>query len=93
MATNNTAALRKDEGRNAAILERIPAGRWGVPDDLGGHGGVSRVEGIGLRQRLHGRSRWWLVSTMSKWTPRIRLRRSAGGAPWGEAPKALRGER
>jgi len=36
MATNNTAAIRKDEGRNAAILERIPAGRWGVPDDLGG---------------------------------------------------------
>ena len=36
MATNNTAALRDDAGRSAAILERIPAGRWGVPDDLGG---------------------------------------------------------
>ncbi|MDC6169977.1 MULTISPECIES: 2-dehydro-3-deoxy-D-gluconate 5-dehydrogenase KduD [unclassified Roseateles] len=36
MATNNTAALRADEGRNAAILDRIPAGRWGVPDDLAG---------------------------------------------------------
>ncbi len=36
MATNNTAALRADVGRNAAILERIPAGRWGVPDDLAG---------------------------------------------------------
>ncbi|UDF37454.1 UNVERIFIED_ORG: 2-dehydro-3-deoxy-D-gluconate 5-dehydrogenase KduD [Shinella sp. XGS7] len=36
MATNNTAALRADEGRNMAILERIPAGRWGVPDDLAG---------------------------------------------------------
>jgi 2-deoxy-D-gluconate 3-dehydrogenase len=36
MATNNTAALRADEGRNTAILERIPAGRWGVPDDLAG---------------------------------------------------------
>jgi 2-deoxy-D-gluconate 3-dehydrogenase len=36
MATNNTAALRADEGRNASILERIPAGRWGVPEDLGG---------------------------------------------------------
>lgn len=36
MATNNTAALRKDESRNQAILERIPAGRWGVPDDLAG---------------------------------------------------------
>ena len=36
MATNNTAALRADEGRSSAILERIPAGRWGVPDDLAG---------------------------------------------------------
>jgi 2-deoxy-D-gluconate 3-dehydrogenase len=36
MDTNNTAALRADAGRNAAILERIPAGRWGVPADLAG---------------------------------------------------------
>lgn len=36
MATNNTAAIRADEKRNAAILERIPAGRWGRPDDLAG---------------------------------------------------------
>jgi 2-deoxy-D-gluconate 3-dehydrogenase len=36
MATNNTAQLRADENRNAAILERIPAGRWGVPEDLAG---------------------------------------------------------
>ena len=36
MATNNTAALRADEGRNAAILERIPANRWGSPEDLAG---------------------------------------------------------
>jgi 2-deoxy-D-gluconate 3-dehydrogenase len=36
MATNNTEALRADEKRNAAILERIPAGRWGRPDDLAG---------------------------------------------------------
>ncbi|MDO9095689.1 MAG: 2-dehydro-3-deoxy-D-gluconate 5-dehydrogenase KduD [Rubrivivax sp.] len=36
MATNNTAAIRADEGRNAAILDRIPAGRWGTPEDLGG---------------------------------------------------------
>ena len=36
MATNNTAPLRADEGRSAAILERIPAGRWGTPDDLAG---------------------------------------------------------
>lgn len=35
-ATNNTSALRADEERNRQILERIPAGRWGNPGDLGG---------------------------------------------------------
>ncbi|WP_230483802.1 2-dehydro-3-deoxy-D-gluconate 5-dehydrogenase KduD [Sphingomonas sp. Leaf21] len=36
IATNNTAALQADPARNGAILERIPAGRWGDPVDLGG---------------------------------------------------------
>jgi len=36
IATNNTEALRNDEDRNRQILERIPAGRWGEPDDLAG---------------------------------------------------------
>jgi len=36
IATRNTAALREDEVRNREILSRIPAGRWGVPEDLGG---------------------------------------------------------
>ena len=36
MSTKNTAALREDAGRSAMILERIPAGRWGTPDDLAG---------------------------------------------------------
>lgn len=36
MATNNTAALRGDEDRSSAILERIPAGRWGLPSDMQG---------------------------------------------------------
>jgi 2-deoxy-D-gluconate 3-dehydrogenase len=36
MATDNTALLRADEGRNRDILARIPAGRWGTPDDLAG---------------------------------------------------------
>jgi 2-dehydro-3-deoxy-D-gluconate 5-dehydrogenase len=35
-ATNNTAALQADAKRNTEILGRIPAGRWGNPDDLGG---------------------------------------------------------
>lgn len=33
--TNNTEALRNDPDRSKAILERIPAGRWGVADDIG----------------------------------------------------------
>ena len=36
MATDNTTALRADVARNAAIVERIPANRWGVPEDLAG---------------------------------------------------------
>lgn len=36
MSTDNTATLRADEKRNADILARIPAGRWGEPGDLGG---------------------------------------------------------
>ena len=36
MATDNTALLRADANRNAAILDRIPAGRWGTPEDLSG---------------------------------------------------------
>jgi 2-deoxy-D-gluconate 3-dehydrogenase len=56
--TNNTTALRADEQRNRDILGRIPAGRWGVPADLGGaavflasaasdyvHGAVIPVDG------------------------------------------------
>ena len=57
-ATRNTTALRADAARNAAILARIPAGRWGEPSDLGGaavflaapasdyvHGAVLPVDG------------------------------------------------
>lgn len=36
MATNNTAALRADDQRSSEILSRIPAGRWGTPDDMKG---------------------------------------------------------
>ena len=35
-ATTNTEALQADETRNRQILERIPAGRWGQPEDLTG---------------------------------------------------------
>jgi 2-dehydro-3-deoxy-D-gluconate 5-dehydrogenase len=36
MATDNTAALRSDPVRSRQILERIPAGRWGDPEDIAG---------------------------------------------------------
>jgi 2-deoxy-D-gluconate 3-dehydrogenase len=36
MATDNTQALRADPERNQQILGRIPAGRWGAPEDLSG---------------------------------------------------------
>lgn len=36
IATDNTEALRNDADRYKAILERIPAGRWGTPEDFGG---------------------------------------------------------
>ena len=36
MATDNTAQLRDDPDRSKAILDRIPAARWGTPKDVGG---------------------------------------------------------
>lgn len=36
IATDNTAAIRADEDRNQSILDRIPAGRWGTPEDMKG---------------------------------------------------------
>lgn len=36
IATDNTSALRKDPDRSEAILSRIPAGRWGKPEDFKG---------------------------------------------------------
>lgn len=58
IVTNNTEALRADSARNAAILDRIPAGRWGEASDIAGatvflasaaagyiHGAVLNVDG------------------------------------------------
>jgi 2-deoxy-D-gluconate 3-dehydrogenase len=36
IATDNTAQLREDKERSTAILSRIPAGRWGTPEDMAG---------------------------------------------------------
>ncbi len=52
--TNNTEALRTDVARNKSILDRIPAGRWGQPGDIGGaavflaSGASDYVQGITL---------------------------------------------
>jgi 2-deoxy-D-gluconate 3-dehydrogenase len=56
--TNNTEALRADPDRNESILARIPAGRWGRPEDIAGtavflaspaaayiHGAILNVDG------------------------------------------------
>ena len=58
IATDNTEALRKDSERSKQILQRIPAGRWGEPDDFKGpavflssaasdymHGSIMLVDG------------------------------------------------
>jgi 2-deoxy-D-gluconate 3-dehydrogenase len=58
IATDNTAALRADAARSRAILDRIPAGRWGEPEDIAGaavflaspaaryvHGAIFNVDG------------------------------------------------
>jgi 2-dehydro-3-deoxy-D-gluconate 5-dehydrogenase len=58
IATDNTAPLRVDPDRERSIVQRIPAGRWGLPDDLAGsvvflasdaaryvHGAVLPVDG------------------------------------------------
>lgn len=58
IATDNTLALREDRERNQQILQRIPAGRWGEPEDIAGavvflasdaaryvHGSVLAVDG------------------------------------------------
>jgi 2-dehydro-3-deoxy-D-gluconate 5-dehydrogenase len=58
IATDNTQPLQDDPGRNASIIARIPAGRWGSPSDIGGptvflasaaadyvHGAILTVDG------------------------------------------------
>ena len=48
IATDNTRALRDDPVRSQAILERIPAGRWGRGDGHWLGCGVSRLASLGL---------------------------------------------
>jgi 2-deoxy-D-gluconate 3-dehydrogenase len=63
IATDNTKALREDKDRSESILARIPAGRWGTPEDFKGpavflaseasdymHGSVVLVDGGWMRR-------------------------------------------
>jgi 2-deoxy-D-gluconate 3-dehydrogenase len=58
IATDNTEALRNDPNRSRQIMERIPAGRWGQPEDFAGavvflasaasdyvHGSIMTIDG------------------------------------------------
>ena len=51
METDNTRPLREDPVRSKAILDRIPAGRWGSPDDLQG---VAVFLASAASQYMHG---------------------------------------
>ncbi len=55
METDNTAALRADPQRNAQITERIPAGRWGTPEDLAGAVVFLASKRVRLRARPRAR--------------------------------------
>jgi len=58
MQTDNTKALRDDPQRNRQITERIPAGRWGTPDDLAWRCGVGQAPSclVQCSRVLQGRS-------------------------------------
>ena len=51
IATENTRPIREDAKRNQAILDRIPEGRWGTPEDIAGRDIVPGLEGRRLSER------------------------------------------
>lgn len=88
MATNNTQQLRADEQRSSEILDRIPAGRWGLPADLMGpvvpcllslrlhqwlHGGGGRRLAGALTVR-DGRGLWYRSGLLSNYCPYAKVR-------------------
>lgn len=72
MATNNTQPLRADEKRNGEIVDRIPASRWGRPEDMKGPGGVSGLARFRLCAWLYAGGRRRLAGT-------LRVKRQATG--------------
>ena len=106
IATDNTQALQDDPDREAAIRQRIPAGRWGRARRLGRCGGVSRLQRIGLRARCVAARRRRLVGAMSgsrtgahraaahragRRDPRPESRDAIGQRPGSWRPAACRG--
>lgn len=88
MATNNTQQLRADEQRSSEILDRIPAGRWGLPADLmgpvvflassasdyiNGYGGGGRRLAGALTVR-DGRGLWYRSGHLSNYCPYAKVR-------------------
>lgn len=63
MATNNTQQLRDDAERSKAILDRIPAGRWGLRMISRGRSSSS-PRGGGLHQRLYHGGGWRLAGAL-----------------------------
>ena len=71
MATDNTTALREDADRARSILERIPAGRWGTPQDVAGAAVFLSSRRSRLRQRTRPRRRWGLDGPLTCSAPDI----------------------
>ena len=65
MATDNTTALRADAVRSAAILSRIPAGRWGLPSDLAGAAVFLASEASNYVQRPYPGRGWRMALPLS----------------------------
>ena len=91
--TDVTAALRADSQRNPAILQRIPAGRWGKPEDLQGAvvylaskaADYAARLNPACRRRLDGPISYratgkkpWTMSCPATWRPPGRCRRPVG---------------
>ena len=66
IATDNTQALREDEARASSILSRIPAGRWGVPEDFAGPIVFLASTASKLYEWFDTNSRWWMDGTINK---------------------------
>ena len=101
--TDNTQALRDDPSALAAILDRIPAGRWGEPEDLAGAAVFLASAGVRLRARHRAAGRRRLarpMTTCSSTPARTRVlpvrrasRRRRRAAPLGRGTRPPAGSR